>query len=183
MSLLIILFFILVIVHFIYESIISPSIRLKLRYDLFVIRDQLRGFKESRSNEFNDEIYSYLQNSINNLIKFLPIINILSISQAEQKFNEDEALRKEVVIVTRLLEDCKSVDVQRIRGKTRRIFALAIIVNNGMLLLYSLPFAFLNFFAKAFFKRVVSAIQELLYMPENEFARVVPVRSRFCNPY
>ena len=178
-TILIISFLILAIIHFIYEGAIAPSMRLKLKYDLFVIRDQLRGLRESKPEEFSEEVYTYLQNSINNLIKFLPRINILTITRVEQKFNEDELLRQNVVKITRLLEDCISEDVQRIRSKIRRIFTFTIFVNNGMVMFYSLPVALLIFFAKAFVKRIVSAFQELLYIPEKEFCRVVPVQSQY----
>lgn len=175
---LLILFIFFTILHFLYEGIIAPSIRLKLKYDLFAIRDGLRALRESRASEFKDEIYIHLQSSINNLIKFLPVIDILSIAKAEQKFNEDETLRQEVMRVTRMLEDCKFPEVQEIRTKIRRIFALAILVNNGMLMFYSFPIVFLSVSAKAFLKRIVSAIQELLYMPEQEFGRLMPVQFR-----
>ena len=176
---LIVLFLILTIFHFLYEGIIAPSIRLKLKYNLFAIRDQLRALlREPRVSQFSEDVYSHLQSSINNLIKFLPVIDILSIAKAEQKFNEDETLRQEVMRVTRMLEDCKSPDVQEIRSRIRRIFAMAIFVNNGMLMFYSFPIVILSASAKAFFKKIVSAIQELLYMPESEFGRLMPLQIR-----
>jgi hypothetical protein len=175
---LIILFFFLILVNFLYEGAIAPSLRLMLKYELFKIRDQLRCIKDTKESGFSEEIYLHLQSSLNNLIRFLPTINILSIAKAEKTCNEDEALRQDIQKITRMFEDCKSENVQKMRSKIRKVFILATVVNNGMLLMYSLPIFVLSVFAKEFVKGLFTAFQNLLYIPENEFGRVVHVRSK-----
>jgi len=46
----------LAVYHFVYEGILAPSFRLKLRFELFELRDELRKLKISHAEDLRDEI-------------------------------------------------------------------------------------------------------------------------------
>ena len=66
--------------HFIYESIILPSIRLSLRFKLFALRDQLR--RMVMQGTASDEVFRIQQSSINNAINMLSWADQAMISRA-----------------------------------------------------------------------------------------------------
>jgi hypothetical protein len=71
MTILLSVMMLLTLAHFIYESIVAPSLRLKIRYDLFALRDELRFLKIKRGSSLDDKHYVYLQDSINTMISHL----------------------------------------------------------------------------------------------------------------
>ncbi len=68
----------LAILHFIYEGIILPSIRLNLRYKLFVLRDELRSLRHEVAIVvgFFQKIFSLVKDIVslseNDLHKLMP---------------------------------------------------------------------------------------------------------------
>lgn len=176
-----IIFVVLMLTHFIYEGIIAPTLRLRLKYELFKIRDELRALKDAKGPAVSDKVFSYLQNCLNNLIKFLPAIDVLNSAKIEQRIREDENLRAEVTRVSRCLEDSKLEEVQELRNKISKTFAHILIVNNAMILLYVLPGFALMFFARSFLRKIVNAIQGMLYVSEDELSQVIPKHDKFCS--
>ena len=55
----------LAVFHFVYESILAPSLRLSLRFRLFALRDEARQLKIECVDSLNDAHCVFLQASIN----------------------------------------------------------------------------------------------------------------------
>ncbi len=73
----------LAIIHFIYEGIIAPSMRLHYRYRLFTLRDELRFLKATHKDELPDEVFILLQNILNNSITLLHRVNFVAVYDDE----------------------------------------------------------------------------------------------------
>lgn len=173
MKILFLLFIIFSIIHYFYETILAPSFHLSLKYDLFTLRDRLRRLKKAYGNRFDASTYKYMQSSINNLISTLPAIDISLISKIQKILNKNKDLDDKVNKVVEILNRCNIQEVQKIRNSSTKIFAKAILINNGMLFLYLSPILILMIFLKTLIKKIINSIQGWIYLPESEFSRIV----------
>jgi hypothetical protein len=93
--------------HFVYESILAPSERLKLRFELFELRDRLRALKVDHSDYLEDRHFHYLQDSLNSLICLLGRFDLATLSRIELEFQLDPELRRRSEMRTAILDDCQ----------------------------------------------------------------------------
>ncbi|HEX8138696.1 MAG TPA: hypothetical protein VF544_14110 [Pyrinomonadaceae bacterium] len=165
------LFFIimaLAFVHFIYEGIIAPSIRFKLRLELFKQRDELRELKMEQDCELCDEAYSYLQDVLNNTIKHVSHIDLWLVSVARHQI--DEETREKIAALEKQVEECPIKKVKEISDKQIDIIGKALFTNNGGLILYLIPLAVLL----AFYQTFVGYAKKVLSLPERDIDRLAP---------
>jgi hypothetical protein len=156
--------------HFVYESILAPSFRLKLRFDLFALRDELRRLKIERDSGLNDEHFEYLQGSLNTLISVLYRFDFATLNAVERETRRDPEVKARIERRVRVLDDCIVVECQSIRSRTLRIAVMALGVNNGVACLYLLPI-FLCATGLSQLKRI---IKESLSLRAPEIARYAP---------
>ncbi len=141
MSYAILAFLFLALCHFVYESIIAPSLRLKLRFELFKLRDDLRTLKNEYGSDLDDRHFHYLQDSLNVLIRFLPRFEIGNLALAASQINNDPQLKKRMEARAKILDDCQIAQATNIRNKSIEIAARAVRVNGGAWGFYVVPIA------------------------------------------
>jgi hypothetical protein len=117
--------------HFVYESILAPSERLKLRFELFELRDRLRALKIEHSEYLEDRHFDYLQDSLNSLICLLARFDMATLSYIELEIQRDPELRRRLEIRTAILDDCQFDELRGIRRASVRIAAKALLINSG----------------------------------------------------
>ena len=154
--------------HFIYESILLPSFRLRLRYKLFSLRDDLRHIKIENDQKINDKIFSFLQSSINNVINSLHLINFQMLYMLTKAVKKDESLSRKVEDINKELENCNSNSILRIRYKLSKYFAFALIINSGGWFIYLFPF-FLVLLLSNYLKML---IKNVVFVPSNELKKL-----------
>src|SRR5687767_577256 len=88
------------IIHFVYESIIAPSLRLSLRYKLFALRDEIRELKMAYGNLFADRHFHYMQDSLNALLSVLDRFDLAALIAVGRELKQDPELRKRVEMRT-----------------------------------------------------------------------------------
>jgi hypothetical protein len=167
--------------HFVYESILAPSLRLELRFELFKLRDEVRFLKMNNLSssaasepEFVDEHYGYLQDSINALLSVLYRYDIAAIWTITDRINRDEALRQRVEARARLLDACELPAVRSLRQRQLDIAARALAVNSGpMLLLLLAPTLVLRGY-KAVRGKIRGEIRTSLTVPGTDLKRCIP---------
>lgn len=121
---------------FIYESIILPSIRLKIRYKLFALRDKLRTLKVERE-DFEDLPFKYAQESMNMALAYLRHFDIASFIEAERFFKQHPAIYKKATKRCEVLDSCKIEEFQVIRHQYIGTLVLASAANSfGLLVLF-----------------------------------------------
>lgn len=169
--------------HFVYESILAPSIRLELRFELFKLRDEVRLLKiknlssTAREPEFVDGHYGYLQDSINSLICILYRYDLAAIWTIADQINRDQALRQRVEARARLLDDCELPVVLSIRKRQLNIAVKALAVNSGPMLLLLLTPVFALRGYEAVRGKIRGEIKTSLTVPGTDLQRCIPHES------
>ncbi len=164
----------LAVMHFIYESIVLPSIRLSLRFKLFALRDQLRTLL--MRNEDAGEVFRIQQSAINNSIKMLSRADPATLAKFEQQLREDEAMRNRVERRMKLVDEYASEEFQTIVKETRRAFRSAFVANMGAWFIYIVPIAVV-FMCLDHLKGVA---RKVLSIPEGELEKVFEVDAAFA---
>lgn len=161
------------ILHFTYESIIAPSLRLRLRYRLFALRDQIRNLKIGCGDALADRYFHYLQDSINGMISVLYQFDIAALVHVHRELKTNPDLRKRAEIRANILDDCPIPEARAIRYESCKIAAYAIAVNNGVWALFIAPFAAAHLGASA----VKKLIRQTISLSESDIHRAIPPSS------
>ncbi len=164
------LYFLIIIVfyHFIYEGILAPSLRLKLRFDLFKIRDRLRNLKHEDSDVCSDEVFAYLQDSINNGLRMLHKTDLIRLVSIDAKIEKNPVLQKQIQRRREALCAVIDPDVQECMKDLNYVARTALLVNSGGWYIYLVPIALIW----SAFDRIKEEVRELLAMPEAQFEKV-----------
>src|SRR5262245_37669523 len=133
--------FFLSVLHFVYEMIVAPSLRMAARYRLFALRDELRTLKASGALE--EQHFRYLQDSLNALIRALDAFNLSLLIRWEHLLRRDTAFRARVEERLKVLDECSNTAALRIRAESVRIALEGFVINCGGGLLYLAPVLFL----------------------------------------
>lgn len=180
------LFFILLglgLFHFIYEGIILPSYRMKLRYDLFALRDKLRRTKAEKGEAVDKKVYLLIQESLNNQIKFLPHITINLVWRALRDIKADPELATDISQRIALVNNTDLPELKEINEAGSKILATALIWNSLGLLIYVLPLIVavmaIVYVLGFIFKSIVQAcktdieqVSGVVYLPEPEVEKM-----------
>ena len=169
MATLFIVFLGLAALHFVYDGIILPTIRLHLRYQIFAIRDDLRRLKIVYKDNLGNEDFHYLQDLANNSIRLLPYINLEILYRARQILTNQKIERKVMERIKRI-ESCKVADAVQIRIRINRCLGYAFVANSGMWLIYILPLIL----AAIFYDALKMIIKETVCLPSSEILKIAP---------
>jgi hypothetical protein len=161
----------LAIFHFVYESILAPSFRLALRFQLFELRDAVRALKIEYQGSLNDEHFDYLQDSINALICGLYRFDAATMALTEHESRRDPGFKKRAEERSRALDACSIPEARRIRNKSLEIATKALLVNSGASGLYLVPMA-LGFAGYSMLERRIRIIASL---SGQDFKKVSPM--------
>jgi hypothetical protein len=157
--------FFLTLLHFIYESILAPSFRLHLRFQLFRLRDELRNLKIDRTG-LDDRHFYYLQDSINTLIANLARFDAATLARIEAELRRNSGLRQRSTARSKVMDDCDVAEARLIRRKCNQIGAAALVVNSGGWAIYVVPVLFVL----AGFSELKRRIKAVLSISESDFA-------------
>jgi hypothetical protein len=161
------------ILHFVYESIIAPSLRLELRFELFRLRDEVRFLKiESLNNDdegpqFVEQHFYELQDSINSLICLLFRFDLTTLCAISEEIERDAELKQRVEARSRMLDNCVLPAVLEIRRKQFWIATKALAVNSGPMLVWLVLPALLF----VGYQTVRRKIKDSLTIPETDLKR------------
>ena len=144
MSVLLTIMLLLTLAHLVYESILAPSFRLKIRYQAFALRDDLRLLKMEHGDTLDDKHYEHLQDSINTMISNLARFDVATLGLSECMYNRDPEFRKSVDERARFLDDCTVPEAKSLRRRNVVLAEKAILVNSGMLVVPLVPFVLMG---------------------------------------
>jgi hypothetical protein len=160
----------LAILHFMYESVIAPSLLDHYRFQLFQLRDELRRMKLQDGARIHTAVFHELQDALNVLIRFADRFDFYAIARAKFTLEQDEELRARIARRNGLIDECGIAELRSMRSKIAWVGMRLAIVNSGAWYGYLFPIFFWNH-CKGFVKRLVMA---LMMLTEQEFERVVP---------
>ena len=156
--------------HFVYESILAPSFRLSLRYELFALRDELRKLKLSHGDELDERHYGFLQDSLNSMIAMLARYDLMTLSLVDREYSRNGEFRKRCEARAKVLDDCRIPDARAIRKRSVKIAVKAFVVNSGGWLVYVLPFVI----GKVGYEWLKSRLRLSISLSESDLRRVAP---------
>jgi hypothetical protein len=155
--------------HWIYEGIILPSLRLSLRYRLFALRDRLREVKSKNNETVSDDVFRYLQGTINNGIALLPFTDFRVIGAAEA-IEKDESLRTRIQKREDAISRCQISEIKEIVTEINDVWWTAFISNTAGLAAYVIPLLFIWHF----WTNISGSIKKLVLVPEREIEKAIP---------
>lgn len=169
MSTLIILFIILALWHFVYQAILLPSFRLKLRFKLFTLRDETRALKMKHQNDFSEETFRWLEGRINSIIANLRFIEFSTLYEANKFIKSDKKIEEKIRKRMSDIEDCKIVEVRDVYNDSLKIFLLTLLANGGSWGIFLIPIALLTIT----FQVGMNLIKEVLLLSDNDLERFI----------
>jgi len=179
MSTLFIIVFIMSIFHFIYEGIFVPSIRLKLRFEAFALRDKLRRLKANNENDINDEEYFLINDSVNNTIRLIPYTTIGFLGRALQDIIKNPELRRTISAKLEIIKKSKINEVRQISAENNEIIRRAFMVNSFAFVVYLSPIVIPVIFLSVALTLIVKKIKNLFiyllnipFYPESEVEKI-----------
>jgi hypothetical protein len=126
-------------IHFIYESILAPSFRQELRSRLQGLLDELCIVGQKHPDHASQRCVGNLRGSLEGLLARLDRIGIVALLGIEREFRRNPRAREEVQARELSLDRCDIPEVRDIRARSVRIAIRAVAINNGGLILYTLP--------------------------------------------
>lgn len=156
--------------HFIWEGIMLPSIRLRLRYKLFAVRDRLRWLKSEQRDDCPEEVFQYLQSAINTGLNLIHRTDLSLLLSARQTFDRDQKLRDRIEKREQMLADCVCDEVREIDRDIAAIARDAFLANSGAWFIYLVPIAIVALS----FAALTDTIKKILATPEGEIEKFAP---------
>ncbi|HRL97833.1 MAG TPA: hypothetical protein PLE22_00125 [Acidovorax sp.] len=170
MTTFIILLSVIAIVHFVYESIIAPSLRMHLRNKLFELRDEVRAVRVEGVDPDDEKAYWYTHDGINNLLDRLSWMTLHARVTATMAYAQDADLQKLVEERKAMLDQCKNRRIHKIFDKTSLVVEEAFVVNMGAWAIYVVPIG-VFFSSLGQLKKLVS---NLILTPERKREEMLP---------
>lgn len=170
MSTAILIFAFIAVVQFVYESIVAPSWRMKLRNELFVLRDEVREEKIRGVSKADDEAFWFVHNGVNSFLSKLPSLTAWNQHLALEVLRADPELRAVVNKRIATIDQCTNDVVKSVFRRTVKVVEEAMVVNAGGWFVYLIPVALLM----ATLGRLKRFASALVVAPEREAARLLP---------
>ncbi len=170
MSTLIIFIAVFAILHFSYENMIAPSIRMHLRNKLFVLRDEIRNLKIEGINSQDEEAFWFVHDGINHFLNRLPDLTVARQVKLETEYRTNILLRETVGKRISVVKNCQNKEIVAIFNKTKTVIEEAFLVNMGGWFFYLLPIVFVA----ATISKLSRLACELIATPERDTNRLLP---------
>lgn len=170
MTTIIIALAILSMLHFVYDGIILPSIRLYLRNELFELRDELRRFKIDSYVEEESQAFDFLHDGVNNFLNSLPVVSLVMVFNVSREIERNDKLRKKAKQRLNTIEKCENQDLKDIYKRVNYVVLMAFVSNTGLGLIYILPVAIIYHS----YSRLKVLIKDMLAMPSSDANRLIP---------
>jgi len=134
------LFLVAVVWHFVYDGIIAPSIRLHLRNQLFILRDELRQVLIDGIPEVDKKAFWFVHGGINNFINRLPGLTIERAIALSEEYENNTKLQQ---LLDKNIDAVKNSDsrIKEVFDKVNSVIEVAFIANMGGWFIYIIPVA------------------------------------------
>lgn len=173
MEIFVIIVLTIVIWHFVYESIIVPSVELKIRHDLFVQRDKLYDIKLSSSLTHGDkEVVKIMDKNINFMIDKMCKITFYSVFQFKKLYESNSNVRMEIDAIEQKIKASKNQDIHDIDKKLSKIAMHTMLINSGGWLIYLVPFAIVKLMISDFIQSVKQTARETTFLSNHQFNNI-----------
>ena len=169
------LFYILIVLavwHFVYETILLPSIRWNLRNELFALRDRLRNVVIEKQ-KYDKTVFDLVHNVLNNYINRLHWVDLRFEFKFREILKNNPAIRKEVEQNLQKIEESKNQEIKAVFNQTKSILCRAFAANIGGFLFYLIPLVFIVFSIE----KLLSIILKNILAPTKLIREFAPVET------
>jgi len=159
------------VLHIVYDFIVLPSVRLRFRYKLFALRDELRMLKIENAEGIDNDAFKYLQESLNIAANILSRFDVYTAYHAEKLFGSKPDLMKRIEKRNEIMKNCQNTKYQELLKKRSHYLIFVFLANSFFLILWTLPFLLGYLFMKKFafaWKRLNQNVKNLVSVPERE---------------
>ena len=165
----------LAIFHFVYESIIAPTLRINQKFKAFKLRDELRALACREPETVHDKHFYAVQDVLNAVIRTASTIDVVALMNAKQAVAADPELRKRTDAQARLFDDCKNSRVRDIYTRGGVIAVESVRINSAGLLTCMSPVMVMI----DAYKKIRRGAPRLVAMNDHDRATIIN-RSRFA---
>ncbi len=166
---LILIFTFLVLWHFVYQSILLPTIRLKLRFELFKIRDKIRNLKISYNEGFPDEAFRFTESSINSLLLNLHFLEFSTLFEAKRIFNSDKKVAARIEKIEELFSNCSIEEINKSHSEISNIFIFTLLANSGSWIIFIIPVALIALT----FSGIKRIVEKMVFLNDKDYDRIL----------
>jgi hypothetical protein len=174
---LIILLLVLPLWHFLWESVFLPSFRLKVRLQLFQLRDELRHIRIVNPSLVSDDVFSQAERKLNTYIQGLAFIDPFVLRQTDRFLKADVELSERLMKKNQAFDAAAPPQVIAIVEKGVRLAAMSAYVNSGGWMVYALPLAT----AVLCWSKFRSTLRTLSSASDHDVDKIVDSRLRFAD--
>jgi hypothetical protein len=139
MAYLMLVFFFGAIVHYVYQSILAPSMRLDVEARLRKLHGELDLAERAQAEDVSRRCFSVLRQSHKRLLEALDRISVVALLEVDRELRGNQPVREQVEARSASFERCEIPAVRALRPRTLRIALQAVAINNGGLILSILP--------------------------------------------
>jgi hypothetical protein len=139
MATLIIIIGFLVMLHFLYEAIFGPTLRLQIRHELFAVRDSLHSIKLENLSADDKKIVAIMDGAINHALDRMPQMTIYNSYKMKQEYQNNARFKEFVNDIQQSLEKTNNKGIKNIDSKLDELTIKIFIVNMGGALIYLIP--------------------------------------------
>ena len=164
----------LALLHFVYESVLAPSFRMRLHFELRALRHELRRLRATAQPFEREQSLCYLDESLTALTSVLHRFDAATLAAVAREIERDPNLREQVEQRRRALDTCGVPELLEARQRILHVATRALIVNHGAWCLYVLPMA-LGYLSIGNLRRLIRAAVSL---PETDLFRIAPSSDR-----
>ena len=159
---------IIAILHFIYQSIILPTIKEQISYRLFTLRDEVRLLAYKQKGELNEEIFDYLESTINNSINFIPFISFKFLADAQELVNKNRQLQIIIEKNKELLRKYSTDEIRTFENRKLQLLKNTLVFNTLGLFIYVVPVVILTAFLFGTYSKLKKSIGTFGSIPEEQ---------------
>lgn len=158
--------------NLVYQSAIAPSVRLRLRYQLFRLRDDLRQARRKESGGRDERVFGDFERGINLTIKYLAAIDVPLLFRMKRVCEADRSLQEHIDHSAEIFEAKSSERLKDLRRRHTVLILKLVLTNSLGLLLLLLPMSLAIALLSSLKPRAQGLLQGLLWISETEMARV-----------
>lgn len=168
------LFFIclvIAILHFFYESVILPSLSLRLKYKFDKLKDELIMMAIKKGDDFDEKEYNFTMHNVELLSKNMHNMTFSTMFNAFKFFKENPAITNKENQIT--VEKLKNNRLKSIHNDCIKYSFKALIFNSMMWSIYLLPLFILANILGTTKRSYKNLINKLSMTSDNDFNKVI----------
>jgi len=137
MTILLLIFVVLALVHLIYETIIAPTLRLRMKYRFFELRDRTVRLRLDEPEALPASLHDDLFDAIDGAMRYISGLSVVSIRRMVPMIPDE--VRRRADERARAFDTAESADVRRIAYDLRSYLLLVLFINSLGLIITVAP--------------------------------------------